>query len=540
MYKAKRLITLAAVLLPIFLRLPSLVEPYWYGDEGIYSAVASEMTQGELLYRDIWDHKPPGIYLVYAGTQQFGLQQLFVLKFINLVLGALAVYLALKLFDEIIRALNKDTHESKDKPLSRATLLAKAILGITLAVLLGSTSLEGNIFNAENVFICTTAAAALLYLRWRPNWSLQRLRTQFLRAAAIGLIAGIGLYFKLHPLLDLGALLFLMLFDRYMQLNGSYKVHSIIKALAPLAIVVLAAFSPLILTGVYYALIGNFSNFWEAVVTYNFGYSGTFQSTSLGLLFLPDTFGVKTVLLGLAALGLWFMQTRKTLNPVMGFTILWVLAAFFGALISSRPYAHYLLQALIPATLLIALALRTFLFIQDERQLLKLSWTILLIYAGLSLFMKGSKVDWGYLKPSYLPNGYAYISQRLLGNDSGRSQWYAEFNSDAERTWNLAQWLKPYAGEEVFFWGNNPWIYKLSGIRNPLKYTVYFHIDDKNSASVLQQLEDKKLSYFLVDSNFGLRKEFEAYLVNNFKPVSTLENRFTLYVRVQDTFAQGN
>src|SRR6266702_1389868 len=61
------LITLCFVF--AFLRLPSLIEPYWYGDEGIYEVVGKAMNQGHLLYRDIWDNKPPLLYVMYALSQ---------------------------------------------------------------------------------------------------------------------------------------------------------------------------------------------------------------------------------------------------------------------------------------------------------------------------------------------------------------------------------------------------------------------------------------------------------------------------------------
>src|SRR6516225_2222383 len=38
-----------------------------YGrDQGIYSVVAHGLLQGEAPYRDVWDFKPPGIFLVFA------------------------------------------------------------------------------------------------------------------------------------------------------------------------------------------------------------------------------------------------------------------------------------------------------------------------------------------------------------------------------------------------------------------------------------------------------------------------------------------
>jgi 4-amino-4-deoxy-L-arabinose transferase-like glycosyltransferase len=48
------------------LRLPSIVEPYWYGDEGIYEVIGQGLRSGRLLYTQLWDNKPPVLYLIYA------------------------------------------------------------------------------------------------------------------------------------------------------------------------------------------------------------------------------------------------------------------------------------------------------------------------------------------------------------------------------------------------------------------------------------------------------------------------------------------
>ncbi|MCX5887801.1 MAG: glycosyltransferase family 39 protein, partial [Proteobacteria bacterium] len=56
---------LAILLLFIVLRLPTLYEPFGR-DQGIFATIASGLLQGKIPYRDLWDHKPPGIYFLYA------------------------------------------------------------------------------------------------------------------------------------------------------------------------------------------------------------------------------------------------------------------------------------------------------------------------------------------------------------------------------------------------------------------------------------------------------------------------------------------
>jgi len=56
---------IAILLLFVLLRLPTLYEPFGR-DQGIFATVASGLLEGKMPYRDLWDHKPPGIYFLYA------------------------------------------------------------------------------------------------------------------------------------------------------------------------------------------------------------------------------------------------------------------------------------------------------------------------------------------------------------------------------------------------------------------------------------------------------------------------------------------
>jgi hypothetical protein len=48
------------------MRIPSLLEPYWYGDEAIYLTTGQALVHGKALYGEIVDHKTPIIYWLAA------------------------------------------------------------------------------------------------------------------------------------------------------------------------------------------------------------------------------------------------------------------------------------------------------------------------------------------------------------------------------------------------------------------------------------------------------------------------------------------
>ncbi len=72
MDNAGLLILPAICLLPLILTAPFFTEPF-EGDEGVYSTVAQGILKGDIPYRDLFDHKPPLIYLWYVlSFQVFG------------------------------------------------------------------------------------------------------------------------------------------------------------------------------------------------------------------------------------------------------------------------------------------------------------------------------------------------------------------------------------------------------------------------------------------------------------------------------------
>jgi Dolichyl-phosphate-mannose-protein mannosyltransferase len=53
--------------LGLLVRVPSIAEPLGI-DQGLLASVAKGLSRGEVLYRDIWDQKPPGLYVAYLAA----------------------------------------------------------------------------------------------------------------------------------------------------------------------------------------------------------------------------------------------------------------------------------------------------------------------------------------------------------------------------------------------------------------------------------------------------------------------------------------
>src|SRR5690349_2456022 len=149
------------------LRLPSLIEPNWYGDEGYYQVIGMALNHGSLLYSQIWDNKPPLLYIIYAifHGDQFSVR--LASLFVGLFTTWAFYYLAKKLFN----------HE-------KTSIITTSIF----ALLFATPLIEGNIANAENLMLFPiTLAAILVYKISNPNYKLQTTNYKLFAGLLLGI-----------------------------------------------------------------------------------------------------------------------------------------------------------------------------------------------------------------------------------------------------------------------------------------------------------------------------------------------------------------
>ena len=145
-----RLVMAAILAVTLLLRIPSLFEPPWYDDEGIYAAVAHGLLNGRDLYREILDNRPPGIYFIYGLLLSWSNYAPWMIKG-----GATAAVLAGQIGLALVgRAL-------WNAPVG---LIAAAITGVVMSL----PPFEGNIANAELFMLPAIAFGMLAIVRDRP------------------------------------------------------------------------------------------------------------------------------------------------------------------------------------------------------------------------------------------------------------------------------------------------------------------------------------------------------------------------------------
>ena len=411
-----------------FLRFPSLFEPYWYGDEGIYQTLGLGMNEGKLLYRDIFDNKPPLLYFLYSLVSS----DQFMIRFLSLIAGILAVisffFLSKKLFNNI-----------------NVSFAATSLF----AVLFGLPLIEGNIANAENFMLFPTIVAAILVLKSLEE-KIQNKKYRLLLYS--GLILGLSLLFKIIAVFDFAAFFVFLFFANYTK-----NLWQGIKGLIPFFV---GFVLPITLVTLFFIFNDSFSYFLKAVLFNNVGYInyGNKFIIPQGLLVF------KLILLFLFSL--FVFSKRKKYGNSFVFVSLWLSFSLFNAYFSQRPYTHYVL-VLIPAFCL------SFGLFWLSKNFSKLAG-VLTIASFIAVLLSFSF----YIKTVFY---YQNFVSFLTGNKTVYD-YQRFFDRNTPNDYELAGYIKLHTKptDNIFIWGNNAQVYKLTGKLPPGRYTVSYHITNYN------------------------------------------------------------
>jgi hypothetical protein len=431
------------------LRLPSLFEPYWYGDEGIYETIGLAMRHGRLLYQGIWDNKPPLLYVLYA---LFNGEQPQV-RFLSLIFGILAViafyFLAKQLFSTQQVTQKKITSE-------KIIFLATALFAFLFAIPL----LEGNIANSENFMLLPILVSGLLVYTYPQN-------KKNILLIISGLLLSFAFLLKVVAVFDFAAF-FLFLFFTLTPIHISLKNISnafpiILKNLTQFTV---SFFIPIVITVLYFIFNKALSDFIHAAFTQNVGYVGYGNK----LLFAQGLLVTKLLVLGLFVLFLFIKRQLFSSSTI--FIALWFSFSLFNAFFSGRPYTHYML-VLLPSFVLLATLLLMHFFSQ-QRNNTKKYYQIAVILFLLSTFLVVRNFNFYSKTTAYYKNFISFITKQ-----KNLTEYQKFFDAHTPNDYLLAQFLsaKISSSDSVFIWGNNAQVYKLINKIPPGRFTVLYHMN---------------------------------------------------------------
>jgi hypothetical protein len=456
--------------LTAILRLPSLLEPYWYGDEGIYLTLGTAVRNGWQLYRDIHDNKPPVVYLLAALSGS-----VFWYRFLLLIWNSLAIII----FERL-------AHLMLDRnPFGNTT----NIFGITFPKVQYSTIAtllfavlpffaEGAIANGEIFMVMPIIAA--IFLLWKDAKNTRNVILS-------GLFFSVAFLTKVPALFDAFAvgLFFFLLFD-------SKPLITSLRSRLPY-IFTAAFLAPILISLIYYTSIGAGKQYIAAAFAQNVGYlsswaTGTHETSNVTSSGLKN----RAIALGIATIILVVLKNKN--GKRLTLLLLWLSYALFGALLSERPYPHYLIQIIPPISLLLILAVRSI----RDRKLFHLASII--IASAVCLVSLFTIKFWYYEQISYYRNYIQFVTGK-----KDRDAYFSYFDSRIPAMYRVASFLTSHttADEPIFVWGDMPMLYALTKRLPPGRYTSSYHIKDFNGKpETIAALELKKPEYIIVDTTY--------------------------------------
>jgi hypothetical protein len=439
-------VLVSLLVLTVVLRVPSLFEPLWYGDEAVYLTIGQQLLRGDLLYVDIFDNKPPLLYYLTAGSLAVFGHSVVAIKLLALVfsVGALLAFyhLAQLLLDK------------------RAALLGVVILSL----LITPTWLEGNVVSSEILMVLPTCVGVLL--------GFQR------RFFVAGCCFGLAFLLKVPAIFDFGAFFVFVALgvERGFERQTLWHLFRLTAGL----------FAPFALTIAFFGVQGGLDEYLNAVFFSGVDFTSSDQTTTANDKFLFShgrlLLNALPVLLLVSALALrtlrrWRAEQANTVTE-FEFMLLWLVFAFYGALLAGRAHEHYLIQVAPPFALLMSFVLTR----ADYRRFFGAAALLLVVAIALDQDFELMKVSLNGQQQSTLDN-YQDYNDNFFDYATGDKSFvdYAnDFDGHMTVDARIAQRLhEDGAGHDdsLYVFSDQTAIYFRSGLQPAARYIAYYHLE---------------------------------------------------------------
>ncbi len=458
-----------ASLIFFILRLPSLFEPYWYADEGIYQAVGMLLRAGHPLYSGAWENKPPLLLALYALLSS----EQYLIRVASLLFGLASVwffyYIAKRLFNNSTRI--------------------SAIATAFYIYFFGTRAIEGNIANAENFMLLPILLGAYLFLHSLGEGKRKQIHLLFFS----GLFLGLAFLTKVVGIFDFLA------FGAFLVFTNEDKFTTLLKnKILPYV----AGFTiPVFITTFYFLITNNLKDFLDAFIFQNVGYVGVENQLIIpqGLLIL------KMVLLGSFCAFLFFK--RRSFSKSFLFANLWFAFSLFDVFFSQRPYTHYLIMLLPSFCLMIGLIIA-----EEKHRFFNV------VFFGLAFLMLSQVFQINTNIVGYYKNFTTYYSGKKT-----TEEYQKFFDGRVPRNYEIARFIRANSlpEEPVLFWSDSAELYKLSNKTPITRYVASYHMTyyPTGVSEMIKAIENKKPKFIVTTPE---TIEFPASL-RDYKQVMNIE-----------------
>ncbi|KKQ92143.1 MAG: hypothetical protein UT58_C0011G0021 [Microgenomates group bacterium GW2011_GWC1_39_7b] len=453
--------------LVLILRIPSFFEPYYYGDEMVYMTLGQGVRQGLSLYRDVYDNKPPLLYLAAATADNLFWFKV-ILAFWMLISSIWFYKLSKTLFGQ---------NEGAQK-----------ISTIVFAILTTLPLLEGNTVNSELFMIGFTILALLTLLKHRLTSK---------RVLFAGILLGLGTLFKVPAAFDAPIIVV------YWLITGDLKKEW--KEIIKNTFVLILGFTlPIVLTFIWYYFAGALPEYIKAAFLQNIGYLSSFRPSDIQKPFIIRNAPLLTraliVLIG--SIVIWFF--RKKLSKRFILFAVWTLFALFAITLSERPYPHYFIQVVAPISFLLTMFFTSKNIEQSLAVIpLAIAFTVPVLYKF-------------YLYPT---TSYYLRFVNFATHKINKSVYFDGFSSTTNRNYQIALFLSQSSRktDRVFMWDpDSAAVYSLAKRLPPIKYVVPYHVNDFSSRIIIAKQIEANPPRFIILTSGNPYPELTVLIANKY------------------------
>jgi hypothetical protein len=526
---------LALLLLVLFLRIPNLFEPYWYGDEGIYLTIGNALKKGVPLYQGIIDHKTPLIYYFAMVPNQLWFRVL------NIAWSGASVLLFFFLANRIIRNIKIVYFVSFLFTLLISTPILEGNIPNGELFVMGFILLGGLFFVSNFISEFVSDESEKIHRHVCQIWFLPKISKNLGKTGCpllyffSGLMFGLAILTKVPAIFDVAAILSLAWFTVFYDVD--FKKFSVNKLLTNLQKIMVKLFivfggimTPIIGSVIYYYLRGNGQSYLDFGLLYNFRYV---QNWSLPFdapwLLAAFTLQGKFVIALVLILLLTYLGKRVSLRFKL--VASWLILSLFASTLSNRPYPHYYLQVVPAAVLVFGFIVEEVVKIfgkgKDKKRFNKFDVGLGSLFLGLTAGVFILLNVGFYPTLSYYTRFYGYITKQI-----SREDYYQSFDNLMTDNYNAAQIIQKSDSPYLFIWGTNPMLYAQTKKIPTGRFIVSFHVRDFDAyEETFDDFVAKKPMFVVTMNNVEPIEGLEEYLALEYMPNYDFDN-FVLWKRI--------
>jgi 4-amino-4-deoxy-L-arabinose transferase-like glycosyltransferase len=404
------LICLAFFAFVVFLRIPSFHRSVFDRDESVYILMARSLLNGEVPYTLVWDHKPPGIYLLFALSQLlFGYSVISV---------RIAACIAVTITCCLLYIFGKNVFY--DKKIGLLAAVFYAVFSIKIA---------GFGSNTEIFFIpLVILGFYLLCIKTGiPHTFDYPKKHSFI---IVGIVLGLSLQIKYVTIFDLVAIhtivtIALLFTDKLQPLSRLIHIMNYNLLLS------FGYLIPFIIVFLYFWINGHLAEYYYSNFVANLIYSSLRNFSALYFLKKLELRVETHFILWATVLCMpVFLYVFHKRYPIflrdLGMVSIWLVFGFIGVCFTKRYYGHYFLQMLPPLCLIGAYIIIKTIYSSSitENKLRHLIFLLIILtsflhtFAGSIIFSTRSVMRADIFKAKDTPSQVASYIKKQIRRDS--------------------------------------------------------------------------------------------------------------------------